>query len=93
MSKIKSSKEYRFNDNPMEQRFFEIWARDHERNDSGKSSTLDYLLAKDPNHPNDEATERDFQVARSVIQWLGSPVGQSFLREVGFVPATSKLAD
>jgi hypothetical protein len=44
--------------------------------------TLDYLLAKDCNHPNGEVTSRDRQVAATVIQWLGSPVGQNFIEEI-----------
>jgi hypothetical protein len=43
--------------------------------------TLDYLLAKDCNFPNGEVTARDREVAATVIQWLGSSVGQCFLRD------------
>jgi hypothetical protein len=43
--------------------------------------TLDYLLAKDCNYPMGEVTNRDREVAATVIQWLGSPVGQSFVKE------------
>jgi hypothetical protein len=44
--------------------------------------TLDYLLAKNCNDPNGEVTDRDREVAATVIQWLGSPVGQDFVAEV-----------
>ena len=43
---------------------------------------LDYLLAEDSNYPKGEVTERDRKVAATVIQWLGSPVGQSFLSKL-----------
>ena len=43
--------------------------------------TLDYLLATD-NRPCGDVTPRDAEVAATVIQWLGSPVGQRFVKEV-----------
>lgn len=48
--------------------------------------TLARLLAENPNSPYPpEPTDRDKMVAATVIQWLGSPVGQGFLRDCGFV--------
>jgi hypothetical protein len=37
---------------------------------------------------DDKWNERDATVAATVIQWLGSPVGQNFLEECGFVKKT-----
>jgi hypothetical protein len=44
--------------------------------------TLDYLLGDGlkPNTP----TDREREVAATVIQWLGSPVGQGFLKSLGY---------
>ena len=68
---------YRLKNNPIEKLFAETW-EDQNRATGG---TLDYLLAKDPNHPAGEVTPRDREVAATVIQWLGSPVGQNFLKD------------
>jgi hypothetical protein len=76
--------DYRFKDNPLEKKFARAW----EEQNIAKSGTpdgrgwLDYLLAKDNNCPMGEVTARDREVAATVIQWLGSPVGQSFLRDL-----------
>lgn len=73
---------HRFVDNPAEKRFADAW-REHQ---SGR--TLDYLLLCPlvDQHQVMPATERDELVAATVIQWLGSPVGQAFLRDCDFVP-------
>ena len=76
--------QHRFADNPLEQDFAEEWElqnTDHNGNLNGMQ-TLDYLLAKDRNNPMGEVTDRDREVAATVVQWLGSPVGQSMLSEV-----------
>lgn len=76
----KGLSQYRFKNNPLEKKFAEAW---EVQNSGGyQKGTLDYLLAKDPNRPNGEVTERDRVIAATVIQWLGSPVGQSFVTEV-----------
>lgn len=73
---------HRYADNPEEKRFVEMWAR------MGlDGSNLDYLLTPAENHDNgrlEPASDRDRQVAATIIQWLGSPVGQSFLRDLGY---------
>lgn len=69
----------RFKQNPLEKRFAEKW---DERNQLSGHTTLDYLLAENNNRPSGEATDRDREVAATVIQWLGSPVGQCFLSDV-----------
>jgi hypothetical protein len=71
--------QYRFQNNPMEEKYAKAWEKE---NKSGSNDILDYLLAKDCNSPQDgEVSERDRLVAATVIQWLGSPVGQSFIEE------------
>jgi hypothetical protein len=75
-----STKAYRFKDNPLERIFYESWVElNHNKNGRG---VLDYLMAEDPNNPTGEVTDRDRLVAERVIQWLGSPVGQSFLMQI-----------
>jgi hypothetical protein len=69
----------RFKDNPEEKRFAEAFGRLGWR-------TLDYLLGGSDrdNGPPLDASDRDRMVAATVIQWLGSPVGQGFLRDLGY---------
>lgn len=69
--KNKGLHQYRFKENPLEKAFAEQWEKE---NNEGR--TLDCLLAKD------EVTDRDREVAATVIQWLGSPCGQYFVEDV-----------
>lgn len=72
---------HRFRDNPEEKRFAGAWQK---ANDQGH--ILDYLL--DPNNGvggrPPETPARECVVAATVLQWLGSPVGQAFLRDLGY---------
>lgn len=82
--KNKGKSQYRFKQNPMEKVFAESW-EEINLTPPGRANgkgILDYLMAEDPNKPNGEVTDRDRLVAATVIQWLGSPVGQSFLTQV-----------
>ena len=69
--------------NPLEKRFAEKW---DEMNSEFKYGigTLDYILALNNNRPSGEVSDRDRQVAASIIQWLGSPVGQNFLKDMPY---------
>jgi len=76
--------QYRFKQNPMEKKFARAWERQNVSASTKKLNgrgTLDYLLAIDANCPEGEVTPRDRLVAATVVQWLGSPVGQSFVKE------------
>lgn len=66
---------------PLERIFAEEWAK---RNASviGGDVLLDHLLAVDANRPRGEVKQRDATVAATIIQWLGTHVGQCFLRDV-----------
>ncbi len=70
--------QHRFNDNLNEKIIAELWEKENEK---GRDNLLEYLLANDPNSPKGEVTERDREVVATVIQWLGSPVGEFFLKE------------
>lgn len=71
---------HRLKDNPEEERFASAWRGMQ----SGR--VLDWLLsgANQRGYPTNPATERDEAVAATVMQWLGSPVGQGFLRDLGY---------
>lgn len=76
---------HRFKDNPEEQRFAEAWDA---VNSSGQQPVaadfLPYLLTPGDQRFPVEPSERDRRVAATVIQWLGSPVGQGWLRDLGY---------
>lgn len=86
--KYKGLYTHRFKDNPEEKLFAEEWDK---VNVLGHN--LAYLidpkngvgLARPP-----EPTDRENEVAATVIQWLGSPVGQNFLRDLGYVKYVKK---
>ena len=73
---------YRLAENPLEKKFAEAWDEMNDLSRQGSLGTLNWLLAEDPNWPKDEVTHRDRMVAATVIQWLGSHVGQYFLEQV-----------
>jgi len=69
--------QHRFKDNPIEKEFALAWGIKQEF-----GSTLQYLLSPTNMLHDSTMTQRDATVAATVIQWLGSPVGQSFLRNI-----------
>ncbi len=70
---------------PEEKRFAQAW---EDQNEQGK--TLAYILdGADQQHPP-ALSDRDRQVAATVVQWLGSHVGQCFLRDLGYVRVPSR---
>lgn len=72
---------HRFRDNEEEKNFADAW---EDQNKHGNS--LAYLLhCGDQQGKPPEPSARDYEVAATVIQWLGSPVGQCFLRDLGYV--------
>lgn len=73
----------RFNNNPLEKEFVKEW---RELNKNVWTSRLDYkhlIYIVSPNQPELAAiSDRDIQIAETVIQWLGSTVGQYFVKTV-----------
>ena len=78
MIKHKGLHAHRLHQNPEEERFAKAWKA---QNDPGRQ--LEYLLLRTDGKPA-LVTERDEVVAATVMQWLGSPVGQGFLRDLGY---------
>lgn len=79
---MKTFKPYRFETNPQEKKFVDEFIKqcyDHGVPDrivfgaNHKGISPDYL------------SERERDIVLSAIQWLGSPVGQKFLNDCGFV--------
>lgn len=65
---------HRFKDNPMEKAFLDTWRK------YNMTRSLEHLLSND--NKSVIVCDRDIMVAETLIQWLGSPVGLSFLKEV-----------
>lgn len=89
---MKSNKEYRFKNNPKEKEFHDKFKGLFEADEMGLQ-TLSSIIFGWKNDtqtiPNDNLTERETDICLNLIQWLGSPVGQSFLNECGFVEKVS----
>jgi len=75
---------HRLASNPLEQRFAEAWQAMNEAaaGPMDRVDTIDYILHQGDQHFPIRCSERERAVANSVIQWLGSPVGESFIRQV-----------
>ena len=77
---------HRYKDNPLEKAFAAAWQKENDTSQLGrKYSLMEYLFAENGEEcgsPRADLSERDWEVANTVIQWLGSPVGQGFLRDV-----------
>ena len=72
----KSTKTYRFKDNPLEEALAKKW-EELNTQEASPAPVLAYLMG-DGNEP-DMLTQRDADVAKRTIQWMGSPVGMSML--------------
>lgn len=73
---------HRLKDNPEEKAFADAWQQQQQT-----GYLLDHLLDcsnSSWSHPP-SASKAAVEVAATVIQWLGSPVGQNFLRDLGYV--------
>lgn len=85
---------YRYKDNPLEKAFAEAWQAENQIMPGRPTSTLAYLMdLTNRGEPNPPLTDRDHLVAATVIQWLGSPVGQGFLLGRLMDPAASYLVE
>lgn len=76
---MKPLKEYRFKDNPLEKKFYD-------RISKVKDITLSRLSTGtiDGSTPKKFLNEEELELVKGTIQWLGTPVGIGFLREMGF---------
>ena len=77
---------HRFEREPLEKKFVKEWRIFNQNGMGGIDyKHLSYLLDKShgqvPSYLSD-ISDRDIQVAETVIQWLGSTVGQHFIENV-----------
>ena len=70
---------HRFKDNPEEKRIAKAW---QEKNGNLLAHILDERPDQGGSPP--DPSKRDRVVAATVIQWLGTPVSQNFLEDLGY---------
>lgn len=75
---------HRLRDNPREKIFSDAWVEENKPANYPlkKYSLLEQLLSDDGGKTKAGVSDRDEMIAATVIQWLGSPVGFSWLRGV-----------
>ncbi len=79
--KLQGNKTYRHHDNPKEK---ELHDKFIERYSGSVDMERIALLTDERSDPFNNLTQAEKQIMVSTIQWLGSPVGQSFLNDCGF---------
>lgn len=87
---MKGYKTYRHKDNPKEKelhdKFVEWYVNDH--------SNMDLLVFPPANdqqtRAEDTLSDREKRIVITMVQWMGTPLGQSLLRECGFEPVEKK---
>lgn len=82
---MKGTKQYRFEYNPLEKLFhdgfIEMFTRDNMAR-KALSGIVNGWSNDGQNKPKKYLTEHEETICVNLVQWLGSPVGQSFVREV-----------
>ena len=88
---------HRYREHPLERAFAGEWQKlnDEPRQAVASSrSAFAYLMdITNQGNPVPPLSKRDWLVAATVIQWLGSPVGQDFLRRALFTPGGRELRE
>ena len=82
---LQGNKVYRHEQNPEEKRFHDECIKQHCHDDMMSA------IVFEPNErgttPSEYLDEKGTRILITAMQWLGSPVGQSFLREMGYEKA------
>jgi hypothetical protein len=80
---MKTNNSHRFKQNPLEEQLCKNFIKEMD-----KYEQLDRIIfgCRDDAQafPKDTLTDRERDICATLMQWLGSPVGQSFLRDNGF---------
>ena len=84
---MKGKHTHRFISNPLEERFAKVW-EEQER----WHHNLEYLLSSRVNE-REHVSEEIQEAAATIIQWLGSPVGQAFLEDALEIDVRGQLPD
>jgi len=78
-------KTYRHESNPKEKEFHDKFIEHNSHNHNDMDFLVFGMGDSNGNFPANRLTEHEKKIVISTIQWLGSPVGQGFLRECGFI--------
>lgn len=81
---METYKEYRFSENPNEKIFHDKFKEMFERDSMAKKTLSGIVFGWDNNSqsiPNEYLTVREENICLTLIQWLGSNVGQGFLED------------
>lgn len=87
MGNLKGFKTYRHEGNPKEKEIHDKFVREHIDCES-HTCPVDLIVfppcSNNGMMPSDYLTDREKRIVITTVQWLGSPVGQTFLRDCGF---------
>jgi len=85
MNDLKGFKTYRHESNPKEKELHDKFLNEHILNNHVPVDLLIFPPAnKQQTRAMDTLSDREIEIMLSTIQWLGSPVGRSFLYDCGF---------
>ena len=81
--KLKGFKTYRHANNPKEKELHDQFVSQYSIRDM-ELIVFGHLESPSGTKPDGNLNERERKIVVSTVQWLGSPVGHSFLRSVGY---------
>lgn len=85
---MKIPREYRFEDNPTEEKlikeFLKDWGEVSHRLGKGLEAFTDVVLTEEMEKERNYLNDREEMIILNTIQWLGSNVGRGFLKRCGF---------
>jgi hypothetical protein len=82
LNKFKGFSSHRYNREPLEKLFAECWQEENTQL-AVRNCTLDHLFSGNVDeHYVEIQSNENYKLAATLIQWLGSPVGQGFLAHV-----------
>lgn len=84
MKKLEGFKTYRHSTNPKEKEFHDKFIEHNSHNHDDMDFLVFGMGDGNGSFPANRLTDHEKQIVISTIQWLGSPVGQGFLRDCGF---------
>lgn len=87
---METKKAYRLADNPKEKELHDKFKKEFERDNLKLSAIVFGWGNNNQSYPKDWLSEREEDICLSLIQWLGSHVGQSFLDSCGFTLKDNK---
>lgn len=80
---MKSNNEHRFKDNPLEELFHDEFLKMFEGKIDLSAIVFGFSNGTQA-YPKEFLIDREENICLTLIQWLGSPVGQGFLDKCGF---------